>query len=47
MKHERLIEVPGWIRPIGHIGGVTASGWHIFLAGQVGLDEQGHFVSAP
>ncbi|MDP9932769.1 RidA family protein [Variovorax paradoxus] len=45
MKRERLIEVPGWVRPIGHVGGITARGRHIFLAGQVGWDEQGNFVS--
>lgn len=45
MKRDRLIEVPGWIRPIGHVGGVTARGRHIFLGGQVGWDREGRFAA--
>lgn len=45
MNRDRLIEVPGWVRPLGHVGGVTARGRHIFLAGQVGWDDQARFVA--
>ena len=45
MIRERLIEVPGWSRPLGHVGGVCARGRHIFLAGQLGWDAQSRFVA--
>jgi enamine deaminase RidA (YjgF/YER057c/UK114 family) len=42
---ERLIEAPGWVRPLGHVEGMVARGRHIFLAGQLGWDEQSKFAS--
>ena len=45
MDHARIIATPGWVRPIGHVGGVVARGRHIFLAGQVGWDEQAQFTT--
>jgi enamine deaminase RidA (YjgF/YER057c/UK114 family) len=45
MNRDRLIDVPGWVRPLGHVGGVTASGRHIFLAGQLGWDDRACFVA--
>jgi enamine deaminase RidA (YjgF/YER057c/UK114 family) len=45
MNPERIIAIPGWVRPIGHVGGVVARGRHIFLAGQLGWDAQAHFAA--
>ena len=45
MSRDRVIDVPGWVRPLGHVGGVTASGRHIFLAGQLGWDDRACFVA--
>ena len=44
MNRDRLIEVPEWVRPLGHVGGMTARGRHIFLAGQLGWDDRSRFV---
>lgn len=41
----RVIDSPGWVRPMGHVEGMVASGRHIFLAGQLGWDSQGRFAS--
>ena len=41
----RVIEHPGWVRPLGHVDGMVASGRHIFLAGQLGWDAQACFAS--
>jgi enamine deaminase RidA (YjgF/YER057c/UK114 family) len=45
MNRERLIEVPpGWVRPLGHVDGMTARGRHVFLAGQFGWNDRAQFV---
>ncbi|MEY3510429.1 MAG: hypothetical protein RJA56_59 [Pseudomonadota bacterium] len=36
---------PGWPRPRGYANGVAASGRTIFVAGMIGWDAQGHFLS--
>ena len=36
---------PGWPRPKGYSNGVAASGRQVFVAGQIGWDETGAFVS--
>lgn len=41
----RTIEVPGWKRPSGYANGVAATGELVFVAGQVGWDEEERLVS--
>jgi enamine deaminase RidA (YjgF/YER057c/UK114 family) len=36
---------PGWPRPKGYANGVAASGRQVFVAGQIGWDPDGVFVS--
>jgi enamine deaminase RidA (YjgF/YER057c/UK114 family) len=36
---------PGWPRPRGYANGVAATGRSVFVAGQVGWDASGAFVS--
>jgi enamine deaminase RidA (YjgF/YER057c/UK114 family) len=36
---------PGWPRPRGYANGVAATGRMVFVAGMVGWDTQGRFVS--
>lgn len=36
---------PGWPRPRGYANGVAASGRTVFVAGMVGWDSEGRFVS--
>lgn len=38
------IEMPEWLRPLGHVGGVSARGRLVFLAGQLGWDERSRIV---
>lgn len=40
MTPHRLLQPAGWLRPLGYSNGVEARGRHIFLAGQVGWNEQ-------
>ena len=35
----------GWIKPRGYANGVAASGKQVFIAGQIGWDEQAQFRS--
>jgi enamine deaminase RidA (YjgF/YER057c/UK114 family) len=35
----------GWIKPRGYANGVAASGTQVFIAGQIGWDEQAKFTS--
>jgi enamine deaminase RidA (YjgF/YER057c/UK114 family) len=37
---------PGWPRPRGYSNGVAATGRMVFVAGMVGWDAQGRFVSS-
>src|SRR5262245_41445787 len=41
-----VLKPAGWPRPSGYSNGIAASGRHIFVAGQVGWDENGRFKSA-
>ncbi len=36
----RTLQPPGWLRPLGHANGVQARGRQIFLAGQIGWNDQ-------
>jgi enamine deaminase RidA (YjgF/YER057c/UK114 family) len=38
MAHE-ILQPPGWPRPKGYANGIAASGRTIFVAGQIGWDE--------
>ena len=40
MTPHRVLQPAGWVRPLGYSSGVEARGRHIFLAGQVGWNEQ-------
>jgi len=40
MTPHRMLQPAGWLRPLGYSSGVEARGRHIFLAGQVGWNEQ-------
>lgn len=42
----RILQPEGWPRPSGFSNGIEAEGKLIFVAGQVGWDEQGIFQSA-
>jgi enamine deaminase RidA (YjgF/YER057c/UK114 family) len=35
----------GWIKPRGYANGVAVRGTQVFIAGQIGWDEQARFVS--
>jgi enamine deaminase RidA (YjgF/YER057c/UK114 family) len=35
----------GWIKPRGYANGVAARGTQVFIAGQIGWDDQARFVS--
>jgi enamine deaminase RidA (YjgF/YER057c/UK114 family) len=39
-----ILQPPGWPRPRGYSNGIAVSGRQIFVAGQIGWDEQGRFV---
>jgi enamine deaminase RidA (YjgF/YER057c/UK114 family) len=41
----QVLQPPGWPRPRGYSNGIAASGRQVFIAGQVGWDTQGRFVS--
>jgi enamine deaminase RidA (YjgF/YER057c/UK114 family) len=41
----QILQPPGWARPRGYANGVAASGRLVFIAGQIGWDETGQFVS--
>jgi enamine deaminase RidA (YjgF/YER057c/UK114 family) len=38
-----VLQPAGWPRPKGYANGVVARGRQVFLAGQIGWDEQGRF----
>ncbi len=44
MIHE-VLQPPGWARPSGYANGIAASGRLVFVAGQIGWDEQCRVVS--
>lgn len=39
----RVLQPPGWPRPVGYANGVAARGTLVFVAGQIGWDEQQRF----
>ena len=39
-----ILQPPGWPRPKGYAQGVSAEGRIVFVSGQIGWDEQGHFT---
>lgn len=41
----RVLQPAGWARPRGYANGVAAEGRQVFVAGQVGWDENQRFVS--
>ena len=41
----QFLPPPGWARPKGYSNGIVASGRMVFVAGQVGWDEQEQFRS--
>jgi len=41
----QVLQPPGWPRPRGYSNGMAASGRQVFIAGQVGWDTQGRFLS--
>ena len=41
----QVLQPPGWPRPRGYSNGIATSGRQVFIAGQVGWDTQGRFVS--
>jgi enamine deaminase RidA (YjgF/YER057c/UK114 family) len=40
-----ILKPADWPRPSGYSNGIVATGRQIFIAGQVGWDTEGHFVS--
>lgn len=42
----KTINPEGWPRPKGYANGVLAQGPQLYIAGQIGWDEQGKFSSA-
>jgi enamine deaminase RidA (YjgF/YER057c/UK114 family) len=44
MTHEVLLP-PGWPRPKGYANGIAARGRLVFIAGQIGWNAQGKFLS--
>lgn len=41
----RILQPAGWARPRGYASGVAAEGRLVFVAGQIGWDENQRFVS--
>ena len=44
MAHQ-VLQPPGWARPRGYANGMAATGRQVFIAGQIGWDANGTFVS--
>jgi enamine deaminase RidA (YjgF/YER057c/UK114 family) len=42
----RVLQPKGWPRPRGYSNGIEAEGRMVFVAGQIGWDEQGAFPSS-
>ena len=42
----QVLKPPGWPRPSGYSNGIMTTGRHVFVAGQIGWDENGRFPSA-
>lgn len=43
-KNLETLQPAGWARPRGYANGIAARGKLVFVAGQIGWDEQGHLV---
>lgn len=43
MTRHRVLQPAGWPKPRGYANGIAARGTMVFVAGQVGWDEQGAF----
>ena len=43
MSHE-VLQPQGWARPRGYSNGVAASGRQVYIAGQIGWDDECHFA---
>jgi enamine deaminase RidA (YjgF/YER057c/UK114 family) len=41
----RVLQPPGWPRPKGYSNGIVAEGRQVYVAGQIGWDEQQQFPS--
>ena len=41
----KVLQPPGWAAPRGYANGVAAAGSMVFVAGQIGWNEQCHFDS--
>jgi len=41
----QVLQPPGWARPRGYANGIAAQGRMVFIAGQIGWDEQCRFQS--
>jgi len=46
LKGFDILQPQGWPRPKGYSNGIAAQGRQVFVAGQVGWDAQGRFISA-
>lgn len=46
MTAHRILQPPGWPRPKGYANGIEARGRLVFVAGQIGWDEQERFPHA-
>lgn len=44
-KTKQVLQPASWPRPRGYANGVSARGRVVFVAGMIGWNEQGHFVS--
>ncbi|SAK79985.1 endoribonuclease L-PSP [Caballeronia pedi] len=42
---KRTLLPSGWIKPRGYANGVAARGTQVYIAGQIGWDEEARFVS--
>ncbi len=39
----QILQPEGWMKPKGYANGIAAAGRHVFVAGQIGWNEQGVF----
>lgn len=40
-----ILQPPNWMKPKGYVNGIKTRGTIVFIAGQIGWDEQGRFHS--
>jgi enamine deaminase RidA (YjgF/YER057c/UK114 family) len=41
----QILQPEGWVKPRGYSNGIVMRGRQVFIAGQIGWDAQGRFVS--